>query len=149
MDKYHDIKRCHQCIIFSNGSSLLASGFLSPPSPLPVLFCQSLYPFSQREAFPWYPARGLWRAPEIGSGVKYNQYVEPRFAENSYWKLFFFSATFVMVRAIKDNRNYAKIRIWGPSRDRRLWEGGEYIRWNDVTESMATIRSPFCGYNLA
>ena len=24
-----------------------------------------------------------------------------------------------------------------------------YIGWNDVTESMVTIRSPFCGYNLA
>jgi len=25
----------------------------------------------------------------------------------------------------------------------------QYIRWNDVTSSMITIRSPFCGYNLA
>jgi len=24
-----------------------------------------------------------------------------------------------------------------------------YIGWSDVTESMATIRSPFCGYNIA
>jgi len=23
-----------------------------------------------------------------------------------------------------------------------------YIRWSDVTESIATIRSPFCGYNM-
>jgi len=23
----------------------------------------------------------------------------------------------------------------------------KYIRWNDVTESMVTIRPPFCGYN--
>ena len=25
----------------------------------------------------------------------------------------------------------------------------QYIGCNDVTESMVTIRSPFCGYNLA
>ena len=26
---------------------------------------------------------------------------------------------------------------------------GLYMGWSDVTESMATIRSPFCGYNVA
>jgi len=28
-------------------------------------------------------------------------------------------------------------------------EGVEYMWWNDVTESMVTIRSPFCGYRHA
>ena len=31
-------------------------------------------------------------------------------------------------------------------RHRFFWA---YIRWNKVTESMVTIRLPFCGYNLA
>ena len=26
---------------------------------------------------------------------------------------------------------------------------GQYIGWNDVTKSTATIRSPFCGYDMA
>jgi len=31
----------------------------------------------------------------------------------------------------------------------KLASGPRYARWSDVTESTATIRSPFCGYNVA
>ena len=35
-----------------------------------------------------------------------------------------------------------------PNQQRQSTDIG-YVRCNDVTESMVTIRSPFCGYNLA
>jgi len=30
-----------------------------------------------------------------------------------------------------------------------IQQSTEYIGWSDVTESMVTVRSPFCGYNAA
>ena len=35
-----------------------------------------------------------------------------------------------------------------PNQQRQSTEGIIHIRWNDVTESIVTIRSPFCGYNM-
>jgi len=41
------------------------------------------------------------------------------------------------------------VAVYCRSYDQKLRVMYLYIRWNDVTESMVTIRSPFCVYNLA
>ena len=46
------------------------------------------------------------------------------------------------------NKSLAKCRSDQMSRIGSEW-GSLYIVWSDVTESISTIGSPFCGYNMA